>query len=83
MIKLKLRAFRHTHTHLNKISLGYLLKHLKAIMLKTFVIKDQYCCYPFLGPHKKKRKYQKQFGKKKRKKNIAVRKHVRAQKKGD
>jgi len=50
-------------------------------MLKNFIIKDQYCFYPFLGPHtKKRRKYQKQFGKKK-KKNVAVRKHVRAQKK--
>jgi hypothetical protein len=51
-------------------------------MLKNFVIKDQYCCYPFLGPHTKKGENTKNNSEKKEKKCSREKTCQSAKKKG-
>jgi hypothetical protein len=51
-------------------------------MLKNFVIKDQYCCYPFLGPHTKKGENTKNNSEKKEKKCSSEKTCQSAKKKG-
>jgi hypothetical protein len=52
-------------------------------MLKNFVIKDQYCCYPFLGPHTKKGENTKNNSEKKEKKCSSEKTCQSAKKKRD